>query len=165
MSRYQLALACTLVAALACVSCGKPPKPPDAAMTIAADAETKVKAPMTISASANANPDANGRPSPVVVRVYQLRADTAFNGADFFALFDDDQKVLGPELISRDEFTLAPADSRTIDVAVSGQTRFVGAIAAFRDIRNSQWRTLVPAPRKGLKVAVDGTRLVLSAVN
>ncbi len=164
MSRHQLARAGSLVVALACVSCGKA-KPPDAAMTIAAEADAKIKAPMTISASADANPDANGRPSPVVVRVYQLRANAAFNAADFFALFDDDQKVLGPELISRDEFTLAPADKRTIDVAVSGQTRFVGAIAAFRDIRNSQWRTLVPAPRKGLTVAVEGTRVVLSAVN
>lgn len=166
MSRHQLAVAGSLVVALACVACGKaPPKPPDAAMTIAADTEAKIKAPMTISASADANPDVNGRPSPVVVRIYQLRAEAAFNAAGFFALFDDDQKILGPELISRDEFMLAPTDKRTIDVVVSGQTRFVGAIAAFRDIRNSQWRMLVPAPRKGLTVAVEGTRLTLSAVN
>lgn len=166
MSRSQLALAGPLAAALALAACAKaPPKPPDAAMTIAADAEAKVKAPMTISASADANPDATGRPSPVVVRVYQLRAEAAFKAAEFFALFDDEQKVLGPELISRDEFVLAPSERRTIDVAVSGQTRYVGAIAAFRDIRNAQWRTLVPAPRKGLTVSVEGTRLVLSAVN
>lgn len=170
MSRCQLAYAGALTAALACIGCGKapppkPPEPPDAAMTIAADADAKIKAPMTLAASADVNPDANGRPSPVVVRIYQLRADGAFNGADFFALFDDDQKVLGAELISRDEFTLAPTDSRTIDVTVSGQTRYVGAIAAFRDIRNSQWRSLVAAPRKGLSLSVEGTRIVLTAVN
>ena len=170
MSRHQLYLASLLAVALACFACGKapkpePPKPPDAALTIAADADAKIKAPMTIGASADANPDSTGRPSPVVVRVYQLRADAAFSGADFFALFDDEQKVLGPELISRDEYVLAPAESRTIDVTVSGQTRFVGAVAAFRDIRNSQWRMVVPAPRKGLTVSVEGTKLVLSAVN
>jgi type VI secretion system protein VasD len=119
---------------------------------------------MTLVASADTNPDATGRPSPVVVRVYQLKTDAAFKGAEFFALFDDDQKVLGPELISRDEFVLAPLERRTIDVAVSGDTRFVGAVAAFRDIRNAEWRGLVPAPRKGLSVAVERARVVLSAV-
>jgi type VI secretion system protein VasD len=131
-------------------------------MTIAAAGDAKIKAPMTISVSEDANPDSNGRPSPVVVRVYQLKTDAAFTASEFFPLFDDEQKVLGPELISRDEFVLAPAERRTIDVALSGETRYVGAIAAFRDIRNSEWRVLVPAPRKGLTVAVEKDRIVLS---
>jgi type VI secretion system protein VasD len=131
-------------------------------MTIAAAGDAKIKAPMTISVSEDANPDSNGRPSPVVVRVYQLKTDAAFTASEFFPLFDDEQKVLGPELISRDEFVLAPAERRTLDVALSGETRYVGAIAAFRDIRNSEWRVLVPAPRKGLTVAVEKDRIVLS---
>jgi type VI secretion system protein VasD len=131
-------------------------------MTIAAAGDAKIKAPMTISVSEDANPDSNGRPSPVVVRVYQLKTDAAFTASEFFPLFDDEQKVLGPELISRDEFVLAPAERRTLDVALSGETRYVGAIAAFRDIRNSEWRVLVPAPRNGLTVAVEKDRIVLS---
>jgi type VI secretion system protein VasD len=117
---------------------------------------------MTIFVSADTNPDATGRPSPVVVRVYQLKADAVFSGADFFALFDDDQKVLGADLISRDEFTLAPAEQRRIDVTVSGETRWLGAIAAFRDIRNAQWRVLMPASRRSLILAVERARIVLS---
>jgi type VI secretion system protein VasD len=157
------ALAWLLAAAAIAFACGKaPPKLPENPLTIAAPPEAKVKAPMTIAVSADANPDATGRPSPVVVRVYQLRTDAAFSGADFFALFDDDQKVLGQELISRDEFTLAPAERKTMDVTVSGETRFVGAIAAFRDIRNAQWRVLVPATTKGLTVAVERARVLLS---
>jgi type VI secretion system VasD/TssJ family lipoprotein len=30
------------------------------------------------------------------------------------------------------------------------EARFVGAVAAFRDIRNSKWKTLTAAPEKGL---------------
>jgi type VI secretion system protein VasD len=133
-------------------------------ITIAAPPEASVKAAMTITASQDTNPDASGRPSPVVVRVYQLRADAPFSGADFFALFDDDAAVLGPTLITRDEFVVAPAERRTIEVALSKETRFVGAVAAFRDIRNSQWRFIVPAPQKGLSVAVERARVVVSAV-
>jgi type VI secretion system protein VasD len=157
-----------LAVALAASACGKappptlPPFPPPAPLTIAASPEAKVKAPMTLSASADTNPDASGRPSPVVVRVYQLRTDASFNGAEFFALFDDDQKVLGPELITRDEFVLAPSERRTIEVTVAGDARFVGAVAAFRDIRNSQWRVVVPAPRTGMTIDVQRARIVLS---
>src|SRR5687767_13746109 len=140
--RHRFAVVSTLVVAFAAAGCGKAPPEVAPPLTIAAKPDARVKAPMTLTASADANPDASGRPSPVVVRVYQLRTDAAFNGAEFFALFDDDQKVLGAELISRDEFVLDAPDRRTIDVTVSGDTRFVGAVAAFRDIRNSQWRAL-----------------------
>jgi type VI secretion system protein VasD len=155
------------LAASVCSAClfGKnPPPPPPAApaMTIAAPAEAKVKASMTLSASADANPDASGRPSPVIVRVYQLKTDVGFNSAEFEKLFEDEKQVLGAELISRDEFLLAPAEQRTLDVVLSGETRFVGAIAAFRDIRNAQWRVLLPTPKKALSVAVEKSRIVLS---
>jgi type VI secretion system protein VasD len=119
---------------------------------------------MTLAASADTNPDANGRPSPIVVRVFQLKTDAAFKGADFFALFDDDQKVLGPELITRDEYVLNPSEKKTIDVVVSRDARFVGALAAFRDIRNAQWRGLVPAPRAGFNVTIERARVVVAAV-
>jgi predicted component of type VI protein secretion system len=33
---------------------------------------------------------------------------------------------------------------------VKGEAKFLGAVAAFRDIRNSQWRVIQPAPKKGL---------------
>jgi type VI secretion system protein VasD len=124
-----------------------------------------VEAHMTLAATADANPDAGGRPSPVVVRVYQLKGDAAFSGAEFFGLFDDEQQVLGAEFISRTEFVLAPSELRAVAVKLAGDARFVGVVAAFRDIRNSQWRVLVPTWREGLKhmiVAVERARIVLS---
>jgi type VI secretion system protein VasD len=154
-------LAALVAIATGCGGKAPPPLPPPS-ITIAAPPDARVKAAMTLAASADANPDATGRPSPVVVRVYQLRTDAAFVGADFFALFDDDQKALGQELISRDEFVLAPSEQRMLDVTVSGEARFVGAVAAFRDIRNAQWRGLVPAPKNGLTVAVERARIVLT---
>ena len=165
--RHRLSLACALAMALAGASCGKAPPPPPTAppppVTIAAAPEAKVKTSLTIAAGTDVNPDINGRPSPVVVRVYQLKADGAFTGAEFFALYNEEEKALGPELITRDEFVLAPAESRTLDVTLSPETRFVGAIAAFRDIRNAQWRAVLAAPKTGMTVAVERARIVLSA--
>ena len=144
-------LAGTFAAILVMVSCASaPPKPS--------------KAKVTLAASADSNPDSGGRASPVVVRVYQLKTDAVFTGADFFALFDDDQKVLGQELIGRDEFVVAPSEKRTVEVAVAKTARFVGVVAAFRDIRNSQWRVVVPAPLKkdDMTVAVERARVTFT---
>ena len=162
--RHRFAVVSAGVAACLAVACAKKaPEPAPPALTIAAAADARVKAPMTIAAAADVNPDGAGRPSPVVVRVYQLRTDAAFTSADFFALWDDAQKVLGQELISRDQYDLDPSEKQVIDVTVSGDTRFVGAIAAFRDIRNAQWRTAVAAvPQKAMNVAVERTRVVLT---
>jgi type VI secretion system protein VasD len=160
--RLPSAMAVALAAVLASSACGKEPPAAPPAMTIAAPPEAEAKASMAMSASPDVNPDASGRPSPVVVRVYQLKTDAGFRAAEFDALFDDEQKVLGAELISRDEFMLAPAEKRTLDVALASETRFVGAIAAFRDIRNAEWRAIVPAPKSALTVAIERSRIVLS---
>ena len=156
----------TAVMAVTMSGCAKPAPPAAAApppLTIVAPAETKVKASMVISASADVNPDDSGRPSPVVVRVYQLKTDGAFTKSEFIDLFENDEKVLGSEMISRDEYVLGPSERRAIDIAVAPEARFVGAVAAYRDIRNAQWRAVVPPPGKTLTVDVQRTRLVLSS--
>ncbi len=154
-----------LAAVLLTAACGKAPPPVPPALTIAAAPDARTSAPMTITASPEANPDRTGRPSPVVVRIYQLKTDAAFNAASFVDLYENEDQTLGAELISRDEFTLAPKDSRTLDIAIAGDTRFVGAIAAYRDILNAEWRVVIPAPRKGFTVAVDKGRLRMTATN
>jgi len=146
-----IAACAVMLVTIACAS--SPPKPARTRLTVAATADT--------------NPDANGRPSPVVVRVYQLKADVAFNAAEFFALFDDEMKVLGPDLIGRNEYTMAPSERRTLELDVSADAKFVGVIAAYRDIRNAQWRTIVQAPLKkdDVTIAVERARVVFSVPN
>jgi type VI secretion system protein VasD len=100
----------------------------------------------TITVDPATNPDVNGRPSPIVVRVYELKSVGAFNGADFFSLFEKDQEVLGGELVGREEFHLRPADNRPYQRQLQPETRFIGVVAAFRDLERSLWRQAVPVP-------------------
>jgi type VI secretion system protein VasD len=159
--RYAMTAAFCLVLAAA-INCAKPP-PPAPIVIPAPAAPTPTPTRMTIATSADTNPDATGRPSPIVLRVYQLKGDDAFNRAEFFALYDDDQKVLGAEMVSRQEFMLAPSASQTVELNVADDAQFVGAVAAFHDIRNAQWRVIVPAPRSGFTLSVERARLVVSA--
>jgi type VI secretion system protein VasD len=148
VSRVQhVALAFACVAWL--VACGGgPPKP------------TAAKAELV--AAADVNPDAGGRASPIVVRVYQLKEAGAFSGADFFTLFEKEQETLGASLLGREEFALQPGEKRELEIKVAPEAQFVAAAAAFRDIRNAKWRVLTPAPEKGLTDLLRKDKLTIT---
>ena len=99
---------------------------------------------LVLTASPAVNPDRNDRPSPVLVRVYELRAPGAFETADFFAVLEQDQAVLGGEMVNRWEFQLDPGETTTLDASFQASSGFLGIVAAFRDIDRAQWRAVVP---------------------
>lgn len=102
---------------------------------------TMVKA--TLSAQPTVNPDARGRPSPVTVRVYGLKSRAAFDGADFFSLYDKDKETLGADLTDKEEFQLMPGENRPLEKQLSPEARYLGVVAAFRDLERAQWRMAV----------------------
>jgi type VI secretion system protein VasD len=113
----------------------------------------------TVVAAAQVNPDARRRPSPVVVRVFELKAPTLFEQADFVSLFEKDQAVLAAELVSREEFVLRPGESKPISKPLSPDTKFIGVMAAFRELERARWRAVVPvvAGKKNvLEIGLDG---------
>ncbi len=100
---------------------------------------TKIEA--NIVTSDDVNPDQSGRPSPIVLRIYELKSIIAFNAVDdFFRLWDDEAAILGGDLISRDEFELMPGEVREFSRKPSEDARFLGIIAAYRGIDQSNWR-------------------------
>jgi type VI secretion system protein VasD len=119
---------------------------------------------MNIVVSADVNPDAANRPSPIVVRVYQLKDDAAFKEADFFALNDKEQATLAAALVSREEFELTPGEHRAVDFKLSPDAHFVGVAAAYRDIRNAQWRAEIGVvKKKKIGIAIDRAKVSFAA--
>jgi type VI secretion system protein VasD len=102
----------------------------------------------SIKADPTTNPDLHGRPSPIVVRVYELKSLGAFDTADFFSLFDKESETLGSELVGREEYDLRPAEIRPYKRQLQPDTKFIGVVAAFRDLENSRWRQSAPVPAK-----------------
>lgn len=118
----------------------------------------------TVVASAQVNPDIHKRPSPVVVRVFELKASTLFEQADFVSLFEKDQAVLGGDLVSREEFVLRPGESKPITKPLSPDTKFVGVMAAFRELERARWRAVVPVVAgKKNEIAIDLDGIVVQA--
>lgn len=119
-----------------------------------------------VEAQKNVNPDSKGRASPVIVRVYELKSLAAFNDLDFFSLYERDKETLGAEMLAREELQLKPGESRLIERPLQLDTRYVGVVAAFRDLARAQWRAAVaiPAERKKLPLAigVDKTKISIT---
>lgn len=134
-----------------------PPKPPPRPTLLAA----------AIRTSNSVNPDARARPSPLRIRVYELKSSAAFGGADFLSLFEHDQATLGAEMGAREEFVLQPGETRPWEKALDGDVRFVGVVAVFRDIERASWKAIVPVKPNSVNavsVLADGITLTVDAV-
>jgi type VI secretion system protein VasD len=100
-----------------------------------------------IEALRDINRDGEGRPSPLMVRVYQLRELAAFNGADFFQLFQDEKSILGADLAGKQEFIVRPGEKRELSIDAKPDTTAVGVFAAYRNLDSVQWRASTPIPQ------------------
>ncbi len=105
------------------------PKPPP---------ETKVN--VSISVSSLVNPDINGRPSPIVLRLYELKNIGKFEEADFYKLFEDHEGALGSDLVASEKFHFKPGDTKTLNHTVSPDTKYLAVTASFRNFNQSVWR-------------------------
>ncbi len=104
-----------------------------------------------IVASGDANPDQNGRPSPVVVAIYQLTGVEVFQSGDFFSVFDSEGLALGDALLGREQVTLRPGDKKDFSVEFNPDAEFIGVVAAYRDVENAKWRISMKLQGKDLE--------------
>lgn len=134
--------------ALALAGCGGGPPPP-----------TVVELTMAAAPDVNA---IQSVPSPVVVRVYQLKSPAAFEEANYFQLDRNESDVLGGDLLGKDEYFLNPGASQTVVRELSPDARYLGLVAAFYDIDSAVWRDTVAVP-PNKTTAVTATIGALSA--
>lgn len=136
-------------ATLALGACGIRPDPP-------------TELTYTLLADSSINPNEAGQPSPVLVRLYELKSPSSFEAASLFDLLDDDDEVLGGDLVNRREVEVKPGDNTAIERETSAETRYIGAIAAFRDIDNATWRghvAIEPHDDHDIIVTLTGTTM------
>ena len=110
----------------------KPPPPPEPTRVV-----------LEFEAAGKINPNIAGRSSPVVVRIYQLKSYSLFQGAGFLPLFEKDEQVLGGELLHKQVLILSPNEKRTVFFEASDKIRTIGIMAAFRNYDGGRWKTAV----------------------
>ena len=98
---------------------------------------------LTLTASDQLNPDLNGRPSPIVVRLFELKHPVTFENADFFSLYERAKESLAPDLVASEELELRPGETIELKLSVEEGSRYVGVLAAYRDLPGTKWRNTV----------------------
>jgi len=96
-------------------------------------------AKIQIEGQKNLNPTASGKSTPVVVKLFALRREAKFRKSDFFGLYDNAEKTLGSDMVSSEEVTVRPKESVSRTWVLDPGTNYLGALAAFRNIDQSQW--------------------------
>lgn len=103
--------------------------------------------PVTLDLSyrvaADVNPDPNGRPSPVMLRVYKLRKLEQFKSIDFFALSSQPSHA---EFALEEEFPVQPGTEGRRSYSLEPEQAGFGVVAAYRDIAVSRWRASEELP-------------------
>lgn len=149
--RYAMVLS-GFVALIGLASCAQMKQKPE---------EQPIKIVGDIRAASNLNPDRTGRPSPVVIRVFQLRSLQQFRNAQFDDIYYRATTTLQPDLVdSAQEMVIRPSERRPYRWDVNKDTRFIGVIAAFHRLSNADWRTFIELPPDQtdvpLRITLDG---------
>lgn len=101
------------------------------------------KLALELQGSDRLNPDLNGRPSPIVLRLYELKRPVAFENSDFFALYQRSKDVLAQDLVAEEELSLRPGEEQQLQLSVKPDSRYVGVLAAYRDLPESRWHYVI----------------------
>ena len=114
-----------------------------------------------ITASADINPDIAGRPSSVIVRIYQLTNKINFEDSSYDALFESNHNALGTEYITLDEYLIDPNSSKEVELKISENAKYIGVVVGYRSTNMVTWRTVKTVPEEsfwrdsGIEVKID----------
>lgn len=127
-----------------------------------ADPETTLR----IEPAINVNPDIKDRPSPLTIRIFELEARHSFRAADFFKLYDEPEQTLGAALVVSEDIAVRPGRVYEHRMSLNKETRYIGVLAAFRDIQNARWRLVFEADPRGydeVRIAIDRLTMKLES--
>ena len=91
------------------------------------------------------NPDDSKVPSPVIVRMYELKSTKAFENANFIDLYERDSEVLGKTMITEQALKpIQPNEGRTAKFVLSKGTKYIGLYAEFLQYEDAKFKVIIP---------------------
>jgi len=99
---------------------------------------------LTLVGGSALNPNAQGQPSPVEVRIFQLSTPRAFEAGDFATLFRTPQGPTQADVLEQDDFMLRPGEIHEHKRNLGPAVQALGVAAAFRDLEQAVWHVTVP---------------------
>ena len=100
---------------------------------------------LDIKARDAVNNNATGIPLATVVRIYQLKDRSTFDGTDYPSLFAEDSQAIKADLIAEKDIRIRPGAAVSIDVPLDDKAEYVAVAGMFLapDIANNTWRVVL----------------------
>jgi type VI secretion system protein VasD len=99
-----------------------------------------------IIATPHINPEENGEPRPVQVRIYQLKTDVLFRNSSFEQIWKADEEKLGKDLLAKQEFPVFPDSRKAVEFERNPEAEFIAVAGLFRTPKGKQWFTSFELP-------------------
>ncbi|MEJ7731864.1 MAG: type VI secretion system lipoprotein TssJ [Polyangiaceae bacterium] len=99
-----------------------------------------------IFAADNVNPNENGNPRPVVVRLYQLKNEVKLENARYDDVLLDDKKVLEDDIMKVDEVEIFPNDFVEVKFERMKEASHLAGVALFHSPKGQSWKTFYAFP-------------------
>lgn len=115
---------------------------------------------------ADVNPDDDKKPSPLFVRMYQLKSKKMFKRANFIDLYEKDKDVLGADMISKQKLRrIKPGENRKEQFVLDKNTNYIGLYAEFLDFKKSSFKLIIPVVPTNVvgtseEVLIAGNKLI-----
>lgn len=97
-----------------------------------------------LTGSASLNPDLHGRPSPIVLRLYELKNPVTFEHAEFFSVYQQPQETLALDLVAHEELELRPGEKQELNLLTTAAGGYLGVLAAYRNLPEADWQVVIP---------------------
>ena len=119
---------------------------------------------------ADINQDELGVPSPLFIRMYELKSDKMMKKADFIDIYENDKETLGADLVGEvhklKRFT--PGVNRIEQFVLGKNTQYVGLYAEFFDFKESQFKVIFPVVsnnvfRNSVRVRVSANQILFDS--
>ena len=126
---------------------------------------------VVLEVSDDINPDEKHTASPLYLRFYELTSDKVFNKTDFLELYENDETILGKDLIAKQELdAVLPGVSREERFVVDPATRFVAIFAEFYEFRNSKYKLVFPVTSNNVientvRIEISDNKLILRSAH
>lgn len=93
---------------------------------------------LTLNADKKSNPNEKGQPSPVSVRIYELKSTEAFLMSDYFTIIDGSDAELLTQIKKVYESMMKPGEKRDVSLYPAADSVALGIVVAYRDINHAQ---------------------------
>lgn len=122
---------------------------------------------LTFVAEKDVNPDDNDVPSPVIIRMYELKSTKLFEKANFIDLYEQDSEVLAKSMISKQALkAVKPNEQIENNFVLNKETQFVGLYVEFLQYENAKYKVTFPIEQTNVvssaaKVKLTGNRIII----